>query len=139
MKDVIKAHYKDEDILRLNLCTDINKWKSEVNFIDIENVFYIKFLSSSLVEESGISEKNIHFLQKELENLQEKNTHFSSRLQDFVNELEGMKECEDLQCETFYLNNHQQFKIKIENYFFENRKLKTMIYSNLDEVFKKFR
>lgn len=40
MNDVIKTHYMDEDIQRLNLCTDVEKWKSEVSQIDLENQFY---------------------------------------------------------------------------------------------------
>ncbi|HET8753295.1 MAG TPA: hypothetical protein VFM59_02960 [Salinimicrobium sp.] len=138
MKNMIEPHYEDEDIIRLNLFTDVNKWKSEVTFINLENRFYKKLFSSSLIEKTTINKQDIQFLQKELEALQAKNEKLEDKLQEFTNELEGIKECDDLQCETFFLNNHQQFKIDIENYFFQNRNLKTLIFSYIENGIKKF-
>lgn len=138
MKNMIKTHYEDEDILRLNLFTDINKWKSEVTFINLENKFFKKLFSSALIEKTDINRQEILFLQKELEVLHSKNEKLEDKLLEFTNELEGIKECDDLQCETFFLNNHQQFKIEIENYFFQNRRLKTLIFSYIDSGIKKF-
>src|SRR5690606_4702982 len=136
MRNIIKPHYEDEDILGLNLCTDVNKWKSEVTFIDIENQFYKKIFSSQLIEKTDINLQDINFLREELEQLDVKNQNFLEKLQGFINELDGIRECDDLQCETYYLNNHQKFKVEIENYFFENRNLKTLIYSYINNGIK---
>jgi len=137
MNDLIKAHYGNEDIQRLNMCTDINKWKSEVLFIKTENEFYKKLFLSKLISKTEINRQDLYFLQQEVENLNTKNEEFLERLQVFINELEGYKECEDLQCETFYLNEIQKFKVEIETYFFDNRNLKTLIYSYITNGIRK--
>lgn len=129
MSDLIKPHFMDEDIQRLNLCTDVDKWKSEVKHINLENQFYKKIFSSPLIEKTDINKQDINFLLKELEALDAKNQDFSVKLREFINELDGIKECDDLHCETYFLNNHQKFKIDIENYFYQNRNLKAQIYS----------
>lgn len=137
MSHTIKPHHQDEDILRLNLFTDIGKWKSEVKFIAMENKFYKKLFSSSLAKKTELNQENLQQLQKELKSLNERNNYFTDKVQEFHNELEGIRECDDLQCETFFLNNHQELKVTIENYFFQNRDLKSRIYSFLEDTLKK--
>lgn len=138
MDDLIKQHYEDEDIQRLNLCTDLDKWNSEVKFIATENQFYKRLFSSSLIEKTDLNQYDISYLNQELDTLAIKNKQFSGKLRELLIELEGIKECDDIRCETFHLNNHQNFKVEIENYFFENRKMKTLMYSFLADGTKKF-
>ncbi|MEP6262706.1 MAG: hypothetical protein ABJ092_14115 [Gillisia sp.] len=137
MNKLIREHYGSEDIQRLNMFTDVNKWKSEVTFIDLENQFYKKLFSSRLIEKTDINLQDLYYLQQELESLDLKNQAYLEKLMAFILELDGFSECDDLQCETFYLNELQKFKIEIENYFFENRNLKTLIYSYINNGLKK--
>lgn len=137
MNKLIREHYGSEDIQRLNMFTDVNKWKSEVTFIDLENQFYKKLFSSRLIEKTDITLQDLYYLQQELESLDLKNQAYLEKLMAFILELDGFSECDDLQCETFYLNELQKFKIEIENYFFENRNLKTLIYSYINNGLKK--
>ncbi len=138
MSDLIKPHFMDEDIQRLNLCTDVNKWKSEVTHIELENQFYKRIFSSPLMDKTAISKEDIKLLLEELETLNLKNMDFSDKLREFIIELDGIKECDDMQCETYYLNNYQRFKIDIENYFYQNRNLKALVYSYATDGIKKY-
>lgn len=138
MSDLIKPHFMDEDIQRLNLCTDVNKWKSEVTHIGLENQFYKRIFSSPLVEKTAINKEDIKFLLEELRTLDLKNRDFSDKLREFIIELDGMKECDDMHCETYYLNNHQKFKIDIENYFYQNRNLKALVFSYTIDGIQKY-
>lgn len=137
MNKLIREHYGSEDIQRLNMFTDVNKWRSEVTYIDLENQFYKKLFSSRLIEKTDINLQDLYYLQQELESLDIKNQAYLEKLMAFILELDGFSECDDLQCETFYLNELQKFKIEIENYFFENRNLKTLIYSYINNGLKK--
>ncbi|MFO7719011.1 MAG: hypothetical protein R6W85_01055 [Gillisia sp.] len=138
MSDLIKPHFMDEDIQRLNLCTDVNKWKSEVTHIGLENQFYKRIFSSPLVEKTAINKEDIKFLLEELRTLDIKNQDFSDKLREFIIELDGLKECDDMHCETYYLNNHQKFKIDIENYFYKNRNLKALVFSYTIDGIQKY-
>lgn len=137
MNKLIREHYGSEDIQRLNMFTDVNKWRSEVTYIDLENQFYKKLFSSRLIKKTDINLQDLYYLQQELESLDIKNQAYLEKLMAFILELDGFSECDDLQCETFYLNELQKFKIEIENYFFENRNLKTLIYSYINNGLKK--
>ena len=137
MNKIIREHYDSDDIQRLNMFTDVNKWKSEATFINLENQFYKKLFFSKLMEKTDINLQDLYYLQQELENLDVKNQQFLEKLMAFSRELEGFSECDDLQCETFYLNEIQKFKVDIENYLFDNRNLKTLIYSYINNGLKK--
>lgn len=137
MSEIIKPHYKDEDIQILNSYTDVNKWKSEVTFIEIENQFYKELFSSRLIEKTEINKQDVYFLQQELEGLDNENQEFFEKLRALINELDGYRECDDVHCDAYYLNSHQKFKVEIENYFFKNRNLKTLIYSYLKNGIRK--
>ncbi|HSI69092.1 MAG TPA: hypothetical protein VK941_02590 [Gillisia sp.] len=138
MKEIIKPHYQDEDIQRLNLYTDVNNWKSELSLIETENRFYQMLLNSKLIDKTEINQHDINFLIQEVDSLDKVNSDCLERILEFYNELEGMMECEDVQCDTYYLNNYQQFKIDIESHFHKNRYLKTLIYSYMNTGIKKF-
>lgn len=138
MSELIKPHFMDEDIQRLNLCTDVNKWKSEVTHIGLENQFYKRIFSSTLVEKTAINKVDIKFLLEELQSLDLKNQDFSDKLREFINEVDGLKECDDLHCETYYLNNYQKFKVDIENYFYQNRNLKALVFSYTIDGIEKY-
>ena len=137
MSEIIKPHYKDEDILLLNSYTDVNKWKSEVTFIEIENQFYKELFSSRLIDKAEINTQDVNFLVQELEALENINQEFFEKLRALVNELDGFRECDDVHCDAYYLNHHQKFKVEIENYFFKNRNLKTLIYSYIKNGIRK--
>ena len=139
MSKLIESYYMDENIQRLSLYTDINTWKSEITHIDLENHFYKRFYSSLLLEKPAINKRHINFPLEELETLDALNQDFSVKLGVFINELEGVKECDDLHCEPYYLNNYQKFKIAIENYFCLNRNLKTRVYFYTTDGIKKYR
>lgn len=138
MSEIIKPHYKDEDIQILNSYTDVNKWKSEVSFIEIENQFYKELFSSRLIEKTDINKQDVYFLQQELDGLDNQNQEFFEKLRILINDLDGYRECDDVHCDAYYLNNHQKFKVEIENYFFKNRNLKTLIYTYLKNGIKKY-
>lgn len=137
MSEIIKTHYKDEDIQILNSYTDVNNWKSEVTFIDLENQFYKELFSSRLIEKTDINRQDINFLQQELEALDNNNQEFLEKLRVLTFELEGYRECDDVHCDAYYLNHHQKFKVEIENFLFKNRNLKTLIYSYIKNGIKK--
>lgn len=54
--------------------------------------------------------------QSEAAALQDSNAHFQQRLPAFNLQLEGLKECEDIQCEAFYINDYTQLRNDIETH-----------------------
>ena len=57
------------------------------------------------------------------------NSEIQEELINYDRKLEVLKECEDLQCETFFLNSHNDFKEKIEVHFYQYRNFKKNVFS----------
>lgn len=132
MKDVIQKHHDEQDIQKIFIDRDIKNWLEEIEIIREEMLFFNNLLQLKLVETSA----NYSNLLKKIEEFKISNVNSKESLVAYVHKLEGIKECEDLQCETYFLNDHTDFKKKIENYFSKYRKLKKDIFSKLNKGMK---
>lgn len=65
------------------------------------------------------------------------NANFLSLLSNFSIKLEGINECDNIQCETFYFNDFVDFKIQIESFLSQYRKLKKNLFLKINSHFKK--
>jgi hypothetical protein len=117
MKDLIYKHDSIDDLQMKFMDRDIELWKEDVSIIRIEILFFKRMLISSLFKDLNSNQQKKDDLIKDLTNVKEINESYYDLLLDFVNKLEKIKECDDVQCETFYLNNHVKFRIDIESHF----------------------
>ena len=132
MKDVIQKHHDEQDIQKIFMDRDIKNWREEIEIINEEMLFFNNLLQLKAIE----TKANYANLLKKIEEFKIANLASQENLIDYIRKLEGIKECEDLQCETYFLNDHTDFKKKIENYFSKYRKLKTNIFSQLNKGMK---
>lgn len=101
---------------------DIKLWREELEGIEEEITFFKNFIATSQVR------FNKEAISKKLNAKQSENTVFLSRLNSFTIKLEGMNECDDIQCEKFYFNDYVDFKLRIESFLSQYRKLKKNIF-----------
>jgi len=130
--NVIQKHHDEQDIQKLFIDRDIKNWSEEIEIITEEMLFYNNLLQSKLVETKG----DYTNLFNKIEDFKVANLVSKENLITYVHKLEGIKECEDLQCETYFLNDHSDFKKNIENYFSKYRKLKKNIFSQINKRIK---
>ncbi|MDQ7917450.1 hypothetical protein RBU60_07680 [Mesonia sp. MT50] len=129
MENPIQEHHDDDDIQRINLEKDVNEWNKEIEFIQKELIFYSKLLDSKLVRKANANEEDeSYILLKSVTQLKEKNSQFQLQLLDFENKSEEIVECEDVQCETFFLNEHFSFKQKLIAHVAKVRTVKKIIF-----------
>lgn len=132
MDNSIKNHYTQEDIERQYIDKDITYWKEELECINAEVTFFKKLLKNK----TDVNDtKNYQALFEKLEKKQLDNKLALVSLLDYTKKLQGINECEDLDCETYYLNDHIVFKEKIESFLFKYRKLKRAIFSKLNKSY----
>ena len=132
MDNSIKNHYTQEDIERQYIDKDITYWKEELECINAEVTFFKKLLKNK----TDVNDtKNYQALFEKLEKKQLDNKLALVSLMDYTKKLQGINECEDLDCETYYLNDHIVFKEKIEGFLFKYRKLKRAIFSKLNKSY----
>lgn len=128
----VEEHHNDEDIIKLSMSSDIKKWKAELDFNDREVAFLRQLLNSGLIEKIRANPEDARFLLSQLTDFQEANDSQVKTLIAFQNKLEGMKECDDVECETYYVKDHLVLKSSIEKHFRSFRTVKDFVYTYLD-------
>lgn len=127
MKDLIYKHETIDDIQMKFMDKDIELWKEDISIIRIEILFFKRMLYSSIFKDLESDQQKKEDLIKDLEKVKEINESYHDQLIDFINKLDNIKECDDVQCETFYLNNHTKFRNDIESHFSAYRFYKTNV------------
>ena len=132
----IKVNQTDEEIHRLFMDADLKRWKEEIEIITIEMDFFKNLLQDSTNECQTSEGNNCANLLKEITDVENNNALFQKDLLDFDNRALGITECDDLQCENFFLNDHASVKESIENHFSNYRVFKKSLLAFLKIHFK---
>lgn len=132
MKQLMSANDDSQEVHTKFMVNDLERWSAELKMIDFEISFYGDFLDSASIETTGNHAKS-QFVAT-LQELKIGNVKVTQEFQEFSNKLQGIIECDDLQCETYYVNNHTDFKHDIENHFAEFRSFKRSLLDYFREV-----
>ena len=132
----IKVNQTDEEIHRLFMDADLKRWKEEIEIITIEMDFYKNLLQDPANECETSEGSNCASLLKEITDAERDNELFQKDLLDFDNRALGITECDDLQCENFFLNDHATVKESIENHFSNYRVFKKSLLVFIKTHFK---
>lgn len=128
MNNFVKKNRTD-DIERQFINNDIVLWKEEVSSISVEIAFFIKLLKKK-TQIAAVDEIFCKILKK-LENKEKENKKIYNNLINYIRKTGGINECEDLDCETYYINDHINFKLDVESFLYKYKKLKRITYLKL--------
>ena len=128
--NLLKKFYSQDTIQHQFLDRDIKLWREELEGIEEEIIFLKNFFETA--KNTAIKELISDKLTLKLNVKQLENEVFLSRLNNFSIKLEGMNECDNIQCETFYFNDFVDFKIQIESFLSQYRKLKKTIFLKIN-------
>lgn len=121
---ITPAHYQ-----KTTMQNEIESWEKHIDFIEKECNFYLKLISLPEMQ----FEKTPP-LKQALQKISEANSELAKRLLQNKNSLEGMIECDDLQCETYYLDQHKQTQDKIAQHEQAFREAKSSILNEGDRL-----
>lgn len=118
----LTANYKndsDEQIIYKRLLSEINDWEENLNFLEHEAEslarIAVKYLNSSEIENAFEEYKvALHDFQNEINNAN--------------NALENINECDSIQCDMYYLNEHKVVEKKYFELIKNFRVLKNNMY-----------
>ena len=132
-----QEHHDDEEIQILSIQSESEDWEERLVIISEEIDFFSNILGSSLKEtvSVAINKEDASYLKKQLELINKANEFHLSTFFDYKNKLEGLKECDDVQCENFYLKDHLVFKTTLRKHFKDFRQLKVLIFKFLKVSF----
>lgn len=134
----IQEHHNAEEIETIRLQNDIKQWKSELEFVSHELEFYIDIFNSSVINRAYSEIKKAKYLLNQFYVLSEINEKTLKECETFHPKLEEMNECEDIQCDHAYLNEHSLLRLKIERHISEVRNVKYSAFTFLKNRIEEF-
>lgn len=135
---MIQQHHTEEDIHLLFFKEDFKRWKNETELIHDEISFYNGMFISDFIDKLKIDFYSAQNLNADLLNFELKHRKITEELKQFKYKTEGIKECNDLQCENSYMNCIANFKTKMEKHISEFRILKKEILGYLKNGLQKY-
>lgn len=120
------------------LQADTVQWDLQFHTHSDEIYFLIQLLTSDVFE-TGIPNlfENLQVFYNKLQDLKAEKIELHEELRHHKNDLNGMMECEDISCESFYHTQHQALNNRIKNHFSNFQKLKREIFKFCAPRFKK--
>lgn len=134
----IQEHHNEEEVQKLNMGNDVLIWRHELEFNEKELQFYITLLDSSLIEKTRSNNIDANYLLKQFIDLKESNRFHKKTCIDFQNRLQGMEECDDVQCDNAYLNSYLSFKNELEKHFKVIRNIKQNAFEYLENGIEQY-
>lgn len=133
MNHSFQDHHDEHEIQMLSIQSEAQQWEERLSLMNEEISFYLDILSSALNKNVSvtINRENAKHLDDELQAINKINEAHLSTFFDYKNKLEGLKECDDVQCENFYLKDHLIFKEKLMQHFKSFRAIKLLIFKYL--------
>ncbi len=97
---------------------DAEWWKLTVSYIQNEMEFINRLLTAHAYKENipNLFE-HIQKFKHELATKTRETLNFKKELLDYEDKLRGILECEDISCDTFYLENHSSLKARFEHFY----------------------
>lgn len=135
---MIQQHHDEKDIQLLFFKEDFSRWNDEVELITHEISFYNGMLISDFMKKLQSDFYSTQTLNANLLEFELKHRKIIKELKHFSYKTEGLKECDDLQCENYFMNDTANFKEKIEKHFAYFRTLKKEIVLYLTTGLQKY-
>ena len=120
MDDNLKSY----DLENIFISKDFSSWKEELSIAAVEMEFCQNLFTATLNDlEVSRKVKYINILDK-LSLLKNENNQIKKELFALGIQFEGYVECQDLQCDNYYMTMHFAFRDKVEKHFSVYSKLK---------------
>lgn len=134
----IQEHHNEEDVQKLSIQSDVKLWRNKLEFVAEEIDFYLLLLNSSLIERTNSNNIDADYLLKQFTELKDTNKFHKDTCLHFQNSLQGMDECDDVQCDNAYLHSYLIFKDKLEKHFNVVRDIKQASFKYLKFGIEKY-
>lgn len=126
MRDEILDHYDDQDIRNIYIKRDVSKWQKHLAAIKEESEFFQHLIEAVKVG-VVLDEPKKHDLITRFVKVDRANDQYMDNLIDYRNQTDSINECQDMQCEKFFLNSHEEFTQNIEAHLDNFRSLKAEV------------
>lgn len=128
MTQEIKTHYSNEEIVSINMKSEVNLLKEHLLSILAEISFYNDLLSAKAFLDDSKNEEDLKYLFDRLNKFKETTNFHNQTVLEFRVKLENIRECDDVQCEIHYIQEYELLKFAMQKHFLEFHKLKEVVH-----------
>lgn len=116
-RNMMKSYQSPEEIHKHFMFDDIKRWQQEIEIVNMEMIFYKNLLESHMKDLDSRNSSDFQDSFNAIKDVQHYNNSFQIRLQSFIAVLKGLNECDDLQCEHHFLDEHAKLRMQFESHF----------------------
>lgn len=126
-------NYKACDLENIFIEKDFISWKEELNIATVEIQFCQNLFISILNDVDASYKSKYTNIVEKLSLLKNENNQIKKELFALGIQLEGYIECQDVQCDNYYMAMHLAFRDRIEQHFSIYSKLKKKLLSKINK------
>ncbi len=117
---------------------DLQRWKSEIQFLDDEAIFIKRLLNSYVFEPNtpNLFER-IEIFKKRLEKVNSEKIEITNRISKHESDLAGMLECMNVSCDQWYYQKHEILQLKVNEFITKFGALKSSIFNYAGGILRK--
>jgi len=131
MSNILQSHQSPEEIHKHFMYENLKRWQQEIEIVNVEMIFYRSLIESHLRAENSWHTDDYQHLFNAIKDVQVENAEMQKKAHAFTRELDGLAECQDLQCEHHFLNEHSLLKVEFERHFSSYQTFKKTILNYL--------
>lgn len=128
MSPSIPTHFSVHEINQHKLDVEYKHWISRLRFFEEELDFYGRLLTSERLQHTD----SITGILVQIPTMKVTNTDILEKVNNYRNNLEAYRECEDLECDNFHLNDHESLRVVLEQHSASIREFKSRVFKNVD-------
>lgn len=110
---------------------DIDYWREETRNLAQELNLYTVLLANRMIEKSKQQYVNYDVIFDKLDSLKATTVELTESLIAANNNWDGIRECDDMQCENHFINEYAALKLKMDGYLADIQLLKKKILTEL--------
>ncbi len=115
-------------------------WDKWLHVSTDEIIFLRQLLSSDIFEKNTMEFfETLHEKVMELEEFKAEKMDLHVTINNHKNDLNGMRECEDISCDMFYHSEHKKLEERVQHFISKFQELKLEIYNFITPHFRKIK
>ncbi|MGB5481393.1 MAG: hypothetical protein WBM91_09960 [Eudoraea sp.] len=109
---------------------DAQWWKLTLGYIETETRFIDQLLNAQIYKENtpNLFERLQKF-KHEIKTRVKETKNLKKEIAEYEDKLQGILECQDISCDTFYLENHKELKDRYEEFYTGLNDTKTRVFN----------
>lgn len=114
---------------------DAQWWRTALGYIEIETHFIDRLLTAEIYKENtpNLFERLQQF-KHEMGTKSREAKDLKKTIQTYEDKLQGILECQDISCDTYYLENHRDLKNRFEEFYDSLNTYKTGVFNYIEGV-----